>query len=62
MSKPSAEGKLVFTMPRRSHQSDKFQFMSKPSAEGKLVFTMPRRSHQSDILQFIGTPFHSICG
>ena len=49
-------------MPRRSHQSDKFQFMSKPSAEGKLVFTMPRRSHQSDILQFIGTSFHSICG
>ena len=26
MCKPSAEGKLVFTMPRRSHQSDKFQF------------------------------------
>ena len=29
MCKPRAEGKLVFTMPRRSHQSDKFQFILK---------------------------------
>ena len=29
MCKPRAEGKLVFTMPRRSHQSDKSQFILK---------------------------------
>ncbi len=27
MCEPKAEGKLVLTMPRRSHQSDEFQFI-----------------------------------
>lgn len=38
MSKPSAEGKLVFTMPRRSQKSDKFQFIKMDL--NKIIFLM----------------------
>ena len=36
MHEPRAEGNIVFTMPRRRHQSDESQFMCKTEAEPNL--------------------------